>query len=89
MVALDVSADGASDAAAFEAGGTYDVSGLRLTVADPAKLDPTKKYVVLRPNGATLCGEPDVSALPEGWRLRVRNGVVQLVCRRGLAILLR
>ena len=88
-VVLDVSADGMSDALAFAVDGTYDVSGLRLAVADPAKLDPTKRYAVLRPNGATLLGEPDVSALPDGWRLRLRNGVVQLACRRGLAILLR
>lgn len=88
-VALDVSAEGASDALAFEAGGTYDVSGLRLTVADPAKLDKAKRYVVLRTSGATLCSEPDVSALPKNWELRFRDNIGQIVYRHGLTILLQ
>ena len=88
-VALDVSAEGASDALAFEAGGTYDVSGLRLTVADPAKLDKAKRYVVLGTNGATLSSEPDVSALPKNWELRFRDNIGQIVYRHGLTILLQ
>ncbi len=88
-VALDVSADGASDALAFEAGGTYDVSRLRLTVADPAKLDKAKRYAILRTNGATLCGEPDVSALPKNWELRFLDNIGQIVYRHGLTILLQ
>lgn len=88
-VVLDVSADGTSDALAFEADGTYDVSGLRLMVADPAKLDKAKRYVVLRTNGATLRGEPDVSALPKNWELRFRDNIGQIVYRHGLTILLQ
>lgn len=88
-VEIDVSAESTSDSLIFAAPDVFDVSKLHLAVSNPMALDQSKRYTVIRSEGAVLTGTIDESALPSGWHLNRSNEGFQLRYRHGLIFMVR
>jgi autotransporter-associated beta strand protein len=84
---LDVTADGASDLITVD--GNTDVTGLALTLVDPALLNTAKIYTVAQFNG-TRTGTFTLTNAPENWHLaNMADNSVKLLFSRGTLLFLR
>lgn len=79
------------DRLAFAAGSTYDVSAIKVKVADPESVVAGSPVTLMSAAGATLTGAFDVSDPSlDGLKLRVRaSGNIDLVRPNGLLVILR
>jgi len=79
------------DRLAFAAGSTYDVSAIKVRVADPESVVAGSPVTLMSAAGATLTGAFDESdPSMEGLKLRIRaSGKVDLVRPNGLLMILR
>ena len=88
-VELDVRADGTCDSIAFADGGTYDISGMCWTIADPSQMSANAKYTIASAGTATLTGEPDVSGLPANMTIVNKNGNLVLCRTKGFIVIVK
>ena len=88
-VELDVQANGTCDSISFADGGTYDISGMRWTLADPSQMSADAKYTIASAGAATLTGEPDLSGLPANMTIVKKSGNLVLCRTKGLVIVFK
>ncbi len=86
-VEFDIFGDGTCDCLHFADGSTYDVSGIRLTLASGATIDPERGYEIADIGEATLSGYFDCSAIPGKYRVMSKDGKLILSCKRGLTLI--
>ena len=88
-VELDLLANGTGDSVDFASGGTFDISDIHWTIADPTTVSASRFYTIANAAGATLTGEPDVSGLPSSIAIEERNGNLVLHRVTGATIIIR
>lgn len=89
-VELNVRVDGTCDRLAFAAGATYDLSELTLQFSASSDVPGTTRLCIGEvPTGATVTGTPNLSALPDGYRIRFRSNGMWLCPPRGAVLLIR
>ena len=88
-VTLDFAAGGICDRIVFAAGGTYDVSRIRLVPSSSglAAWRNAPFFVIGSAAGATLTGDFDLSAIPNAVMIRRANGDLHLSIPQGTLIL--
>ena len=60
----------------------------KVALANPDRLDPNVKYVLVK--ATTLTGNiPDVTGLPEGWKVRLANNTLTILKDKGLVLIFR
>lgn len=60
----------------------------KVALANPDRLDPNVKYVLVK--ATTLTGNiPDVTGLPEGWKVRLANDTLTILKDKGLVLIFR
>lgn len=90
VVELDLREDGACDQLILASSSTYDLSRLRLTVSDASVFSNTMRYRICEKTvDAAMTGTPDFSALPDGWKVRLRPDGLYLCPPRGLSVTIR
>ena len=82
----DVGPGGTSDR--IDVSGALDVSDMRVTVNNPADLQPQAAYLLLQADGG-LDGLPDDSALPDKWRVLRQGNTLVLLRPSGTLMQLR
>jgi hypothetical protein len=88
-VELDLLANGTGDRIDFASGGTFDISDIHWTIADPTTVAASRFYTIANAAGATLTGELDVSGLPSSVVVEERNGSLVLHRIMGATITIR
>ena len=90
-VVLDFAADGSCDQLVFAAGGTYDVSALRLepSASGTAAWNALRKFTIGNASGAVLTGEFDVSALSNAQIRHKSDGDIELRVQSGLILFVK
>ena len=83
---VDIGAGTASDRVTSTT--PLDLTNLRVTINNPSALQLRSQYLLLQANGG-FTGTPDVSALPDKWRLLTRGNELFLFAPSGTLMILR
>jgi autotransporter-associated beta strand protein len=90
-VVLDFAANGSCDQLVFTAGGTYDVSAIRLvpSASGAAVLNTLQRFTIGNAADAVLTGSFDISAFPNAQVRQKPNGDLELLVPKGTVLVIR
>ena len=90
-VVLDFAADGSCDRLVFAAGGTYDVSAIRLvpSASGAAAWGTVRRFTIGNAADAVLTGTFDISAFPYALLKKQPNGDIELRTSKGMTLIFR
>ena len=90
-VVLDFAADGSCDQLVFTAGGTYDVSAIRLapSASGAAAWNALQRFTIGNAADAVMTGAFDISAFPNARVRQKPNGDLELSVQKGTTLVIR
>ena len=90
-VVLDFAVDGSCDQFVFAAGGTYDVSAMRLVPSSSgaAAWNALRRFTIGNAADAVLTGTFDISAFPNAQVRQKPNGDLELLVPNGMTLLIK
>ena len=90
-VVLDFVVDGSCDQLVFTAGGTYDVSAIRLVPSSSGAVawNALQRFTIGNAADAVLTGTFDISAFPNAQVRQKPNGALELTVPKGTILVVR